>query len=176
LQRLNLILEAGCKVVDDDVKLGKNVAIFDRGLVNLFGCEIGDGSFIGPFVEITRGSVVGNRCKIESHAFICDSVTIEDDVFVGHGAMFTNDLYPKNERRVRYIPTRVCKGASIGTNATIVAGVVIGEHAIIGAGAVVTKDVPAFSIVAGNPAKVLRQFPDAKSLVAYMSERQPLRE
>ena len=144
-------------MVDEDVKLGQNVVIFDRSLVNLFGCEIGDGSFIGPFVEITRGVVVGKDCKIESHSFICTEVTIEDEVFVGHGAMFTNDLYPKNERRVRYIPTRVCKGASIGTNATIVAGVTIGEHAIIGAGAVITKDVPAYAIVAGNPARVLRK-------------------
>lgn len=162
-------------MIDNDVKLGINVTIFDKALVNLFGCVIGDETFVGPFVEITRGVTVGARCKIESHSFICDSVTIEDDVFVGHGAMFTNDLYPKNERRVRYLPTVVRRHASIGTNATIVGGVTIGEHAIIGAGAVVTRDAPAFSIVAGNPARVLRQFANADELLSYMSSRQPLR-
>lgn len=163
-------------MIDHDVKIGRNVRILDRDLVNLFGCVIGDDTFIGPFVEITRGVTIGARCKVESHSFICDSVVIEDDVFIGHGAMFTNDLYPKNERRVRYIPTRVCTHASIGTNATIVAGVTIGEHAIVGAGAVVTRDAPAFSIVAGNPARVLKRFENPQDLLAYMTSRQGLRD
>jgi acetyltransferase-like isoleucine patch superfamily enzyme len=163
-------------MVDADVKLGRNVVIFDRNLVNLFGCDIGDDSFIGPFVEITRGVTIGKRCKIESHSFLCTAVTLEDDVFVGHGAMFVNDLYPKNERRVQYLQTRVRRGASIGTNATIVGGIEIGEHAVIGAGAVVTRDVPPFAIVAGNPARLLHRFQNADELLAYMTDRQPLRD
>lgn len=161
-------------MIDPDVVLGKNVRIFNPDLVNLFGCQIGDDTFVGPFVEITRGVTIGPHCKIESHAYICDSVTIEDDVFIGHGAMFTNDLYPKANRRAVLVKTLVKKGVGIGTNATIVAGVVIGEHAIVGAGAVVTKDVPPFSIVAGNPAKVLKQFYSSDELTAYMDGRQPL--
>ena len=163
-------------MVDADVKLGRNAVIFDRNLVNLFGCDIGDDSFIGPFVEITRGVTIGKRCKIESHSFLCTAVTLEDDVFVGHGAMFVNDLYPKNERRVQYLQTRVRRGASIGTNATIVGGIEIGEHAVIGAGAVVTRDVPPFAIVAGNPARLLHRFQNADELLAYMTDRQPLRD
>lgn len=162
-------------MIDDDVKLGENVRIFDRNLVNIFGCEIGDGTFIGPFVEITRGTFIGKNCKIESHSFLCDAVIVEDEVFIGHGAMFTNDLYPKLNRQVTYIKTLVKQGASIGTNATIVAGVTIGEQAIVGAGAVVTKDVPPFSIVAGNPAKILKQFANLEGLLEYMTNRQPLK-
>ena len=156
------------------MKLGRNVTIFDRALVNIFGCEIGDDSFIGPFVEITRGTIVGRRCKIESHAFLCHSVTLEDDVFVSHGAVFTNDLYPNVDRRVQYRKTVVRRRASIGSNATIIGGITIGEGSIVGAGAVVTRDVPDFSIVAGNPAHVLRRFDSLAELQAYMTSRQPL--
>lgn len=159
-------------MVDPDVKLGRNVKIFDEKLVNIFGCEIGDDSFIGPFVEITRGTRIGRNCKIESHSFLCDSVEVEDDVFIGHGTMFTNDLYPRTDRHVVYIKTVVGQGASLGTNATIIAGVVIGRNAVIGAGAVVTKDVPPLSIVAGNPARVLRQFNDLDELKNYIQRRQ----
>ncbi len=159
-------------MIDADVKFGANVRVFDPQLVNLFGCEIGDDSFIGPFVEVTRGVLIGKRCKIESHAFICTAVTIEDEVFVGHGVMFTNDLYPKCDRHVQYRPTVVRYGASIGSNATVVGGVEIGEHAVVGAGAVVTRDVPAFSIAAGNPARVLRQFDSRVDLYEYMVSRQ----
>jgi UDP-2-acetamido-3-amino-2,3-dideoxy-glucuronate N-acetyltransferase len=163
-------------MIDADVKLGRNVRIFAPDQVNIFGCEIGDETFIGPFVEITRGTVVGRRCKIESHSFLCDRVTLEDDVFVGHGVIFTNDLYPRADRQVVRMPTLVRRGCSIGSNATIAPGVTIGEHAVIGAGAVVTRDVPAFAIAAGNPARVRAQFGDLASLVAYMNARQPLQD
>jgi acetyltransferase-like isoleucine patch superfamily enzyme len=161
-------------VIDEDVKLGKNVRIFARDLVNLFGCEIGDDTFVGPFVEITRGTIVGRNCKIESHSFLCDRVTLEDDVFVGHGVVFTNDLYPRPDRQVVRLPTLVKKGCSIGSNSTIAPGVTLGNYAVIGAGAVVTKDVPAFAIVAGNPAKILKQFDSLTSLTGHMTARQPL--
>lgn len=161
-------------MIDDDVKLGENVRIFARDLVNLFGCEIGDGSFVGPFVEITRGTIVGRNCTIESHSFLCDRVLLEDDVFVGHGVMFTNDLYPRTDRQVVRLPTLVKRGCSIGSNATIAPGVTLGEYAVIGAGAVVTKNVPSFAIVAGNPAKVMKQFQDLASLTDYMTARQPV--
>jgi UDP-2-acetamido-3-amino-2,3-dideoxy-glucuronate N-acetyltransferase len=163
-------------VIDADVKIGKGVTIFAPDLVNLFGCEIGDDTFVGPFVEITRGTVVGRRCKIESHSFLCDQVTLDDDVFVGHGVMFTNDLYPRSDRQIVRMPTRVGRGCSIGSNATIAPGVTIGEYAVIGAGAVVTRDVPAFAIAAGNPARVRAQFGDLASLTAYMNARQPLQD
>ena len=159
-------------MIDADVKLGANVRIFSPELVNIFGCEIGDDSFVGPFVEITRGTVVGRRCTIESHSFLCDQVTLEDDVFIGHGVMFTNDLYPRSRRQVVRMPTRVGRFCSIGSNATIAPGVTIGEYAVIGAGAVVTRDIPAFAIAAGNPARVRQQFADAASLTAYMNSRQ----
>jgi UDP-2-acetamido-3-amino-2,3-dideoxy-glucuronate N-acetyltransferase len=147
-----------------DVVLDPGVVIFHPALVNLYGCAIGRESRIGTFVEIQRGAVVGARCKISSHAFICEGVTLEDGVFVGHGVMFTNDLRPRavdDEGRLVtdadwvLTPTRVRGGASIGSNATIVAGVTIGSGALVGAGAVVTRDVPDFAIVAGVPARVV---------------------
>jgi acetyltransferase-like isoleucine patch superfamily enzyme len=115
---------------------------------------------------------VGKKCVIESHSFLCDSVTLEDNVFIGHGAMFVNDLYPMVGRHIEYKKTLVKKGASIGTNSTIIGGVTIGEYAVVGAGAVVTKDVPAFGICAGNPAKTLKTFKNHDALLAYMESRQ----
>ena len=163
-------------MIDEDVKLGKNVTIFNPKLVNIFGCTIGDESFIGPFVEITRNTIIGKRCIIESHSFLCDSVTLEDDVFISHGVMFTNDLYPKVGTHVEYLKTLVKKSASIGTNATIIAGVTIGKYSIVGAGAVVTKDVEDFSIYAGNPAKLLKIFNSKEDLFSYIRQRQPLKK
>jgi UDP-2-acetamido-3-amino-2,3-dideoxy-glucuronate N-acetyltransferase len=145
------------------VKLGKDVRIF--GFVNLYGCEIGDESKIGTFVEIQKGATIGRRCKVSSHTFICEGVTLEDEVFVGHSVTFTNDLYPRatnaedglqTEADWRCITTRVKRGASIGSGATLLCGITIGEGAVIGAGSVVTKDVPAGAIVAGNPARFIR--------------------
>ena len=147
-----------------DVKLGDGVKIY--AFVNLYGCTIGDETKIGTFVEIQGGAVVGKRVKISSHTFICEGVTIEDYVFIGHGVMFINDLYPRSTNPDgivqtaadwKCIPTLIGRGASIGSNATILAGVTVGEGAIVGAGSVVTKDVPAHTIVAGVPAKVLRR-------------------
>ncbi|MGQ9725206.1 MAG: acyltransferase [Tepidimonas sp.] len=146
-----------------DVRLGRNVRL--HAFVNLYGCEIGDESRIGTFVEIQKGARVGRRVKVSSHTFICEGVTIEDEVFIGHGVMFTNDRYPRatvgdgrpqTEADWACVPTLVRRGASIGSNATIVCGVTIGERAIVGAGAVVTRDVPDGAIVAGVPARVLR--------------------
>jgi acetyltransferase-like isoleucine patch superfamily enzyme len=147
-----------------DVKLGKDVKIFK--FVNLYGCSIGDESKIGAFVEIQKGVSIGCRVKVSSHSFICEGVTVEDEVFIGHGVMFINDRYPRattaegglqSEADWQVVPTVVQKRASIGSNATILCGVTIGEGAIIGAGSVVTRDVPAYSIAAGNPARVLRK-------------------
>jgi len=146
-----------------DVKLGKDVRL--ATFINLYGCEIGDETKIGAFVEIQKNSTVGKRCKISSHTFICEGVTIEDHVFVGHGVNFVNDSYPRSttsdgglqtEADWHVERTLVKKGASIGTGATILANIVIGEHALIGAGSVVTRDVPAYAVVAGNPARFLR--------------------
>ena len=162
-------------MIDGDVKLGKDVKIFDPALVNIFGCEIGDRSFIGPFVEITRGVVIGSDCKIESHSFLCDGVTLDEGVFIGHGVMFTNDLYPTTARHVVYLPIRVGAGASIGSNATIIGGVTIGAHAVVGSGAVVTRDIPPFAIAAGNPARLLKEFTSLADLREYMHRRQPTR-
>ena len=151
-----------------DVKLGKDVKLSQ--FINLYGCEVGDETKIGAFVEIQKNARVGRRCKISSHTFICEGVTIEDNVFVGHGVTFTNDSYPRattadgglqTEKDWRVEPTVVKKGASIGSGATILSKVVIGENAIVGAGSVVTKDVPAGAIVAGNPARFLRRVENA---------------
>jgi UDP-2-acetamido-3-amino-2,3-dideoxy-glucuronate N-acetyltransferase len=153
-------------VIADSVRLGENVVIHHPSLVNLYGCSIGDGSRVGTFVEIQRGSDIGRNCKISSHTFICEGVTIEDGVFVGHGVMFTNDLYPRavnadgslqTDSDWTLVRTRVEQGASIGSNATILAGITIGRGALIGAGAVVTRDVPPFTTVAGVPARPMRQ-------------------
>jgi|688.fasta_scaffold103664_3 UDP-2-acetamido-3-amino-2,3-dideoxy-glucuronate N-acetyltransferase len=159
-------------MIDLDVVFGKDVRIYNPDQVNIFGCAIGDRSFVGPFVEITRGVVIGPDCKIESHAFLCTDVVLDANVFIGHGVMFTNDLYPRTDRNVDYFPTHVGRFASIGSNATIIAGVSIGEHAVVGAGAVITKDVPAYAIVAGNPGRILKQFANKDELVTYIHSRQ----
>lgn len=147
----------------NNVKVGQNVRIFN--FVNAYGCSIDDGSKVGAFVEIQKGVTIGKNCKISSHSFLCEGVHIEDNVFVGHGVMFTNDLFPRatnpdgsqqTEADWKLIETFVKKGASIGSNATILCGITIGENALIGAGAVVTKDVPANTIVAGSPARVFK--------------------
>lgn len=150
--------------ISKDVTLGSDVRIFQPDLVNLYGCSIGDETKIGAFVEIQKNAYVGARCKISSHTFICEGVSIEDEVFVGHGVMFTNDVYPRavnedgspqTESDWKVVTTTVKRRASIGTNATILAGLTIGESAMVGAGAVVTHDVPDFAIVAGVPARVI---------------------
>ena len=158
-------------MVEKNVKLGKGVKIFDPKLVNIWDCQIGDYTFIGPFVEITNGVVIGSNCKIESHSFICPGVEIQNEVFVGHGVMFTNDLYPQSKKQVEKLKTLVATGASIGTNSTILGGLTIGKYSIIGAGAVVTKDVPDLSIVVGNPAKIIRQFKSIGELQSYIKNR-----
>ncbi|MHC4249560.1 MAG: acyltransferase [Planctomycetota bacterium] len=154
---------APARSIAADVKLGEGVVV--HGFTNLYGCEVGDGTRIGTFVEVQRGARLGRRCKIQSHTFICEGVTIEDRVFVGHNVTFINDLYPRattpggelqSADDWSCVPTLVKSGASIGSSATILAGVVIGENAIVGAGSVVTKDVPPDAVVAGNPARVLR--------------------
>jgi len=152
------------KTIAPDVKLGANVKIAD--FVNLYGCEISDNTRVGPFVEIQKNAKIGKNCKIQSHTFICEGVTIEDEVFVSHGVMFINDTYPRatnesgelqTEADWSVEPTLVKKGASIGSGAIILSRVTIGEKAIVGAGSVVTKDVPPNTIVAGNPAHILRK-------------------
>lgn len=152
------------KLISKNVKLGKNVKIYD--FVNLYGCQIGDNTKIGSFVEIQKGVKIGKNCKIQSHTFICEGVTIEDNVFISHNVSFINDKYPRattpegklqTEKDWKVVPTLVKKGASIGTSATIMCGVTIGENALVGAGSLVLKDVPANTIVAGNPAKILRK-------------------
>lgn len=155
--------------IADNVILGQGVRLV--GWVNLYGCEIGDATFIGPFVEVQSGAVVGARVKLQSHSFVCSGVTIEDEVFIGHGVMFTNDKLPRatnpdgspqGAQDWTMMPTRVGKRASIGSNATILCGVTIGEEAVIGAGSVVTRDVPPRAVVAGSPAKILRYLENPK--------------
>ena len=152
------------KKIAPSVKLGKDVRLGD--FINLYGCTIGDETRIGPFVEVQKNAFIGKRCKIQSHSFICEGVTIEDEVFVGHGVMFVNDKYPRattdggglqTEADWKVEPTLIKRRASIGSNATILGGVTVGEGAIIGAGSVVTADVPAATIVAGNPARAIRK-------------------
>jgi len=151
-------------MITPDVVLGNDVAIRQPDLVNLYGCTIGDDTKIGAFVEIQKNAKVGSRCKISSHTFICEGVTIEDEVFVGHGVVFINDRYPRatddgkvqTESDWQVIPTIVKRGASIGSGAVILCGVMIGERALVGAGAVVTKDVPADSVVAGVPSRIVK--------------------
>ncbi|MEP7327312.1 MAG: acyltransferase [Gemmatimonadota bacterium] len=154
-----------CRIAAD-VKLGRNVRIY--AFVNLYGCEIGDETSIGTFVEIQKGARIGARCKVQSHTFICEGVTIEDEVFVGHNVNFINDRYPRatnpdgswqTDADWQVMATRVRRGASIGTGATLLGGVTIGERAIVGAGAVVTGDVPPGATVVGNPARVLTSRP-----------------
>lgn len=149
--------------IADDVRMGKDVRL--SKFINLYGCEIGDETKIGAFVEIQKNASVGKRCKISSHTFVCEGVLIEDNVFIGHGVTFTNDSYPRattrggdlqTEADWKVEPTVIRKGASIGSGATILCNITIGENAIVGAGSVVTKDVPPNSIVVGNPARVLR--------------------
>ena len=159
------------RCVAADVKLGKDVKLSQ--FVNLYGCEIGDETKLGAFVEIQKNARVGARCKISSHTFVCEGVTIEDNVFVGHNVAFINDSYPRatapggglqTENDWKVEKTLVKKGASIGSGATILANVTIGENALVGAGSVVTKDVPANTIVAGNPARVLRSAADRNAM------------
>lgn len=161
-----------CRIAPD-VKLGRNVRL--PGFVNLYGCTIGDDTRLGTFVEIQKGASIGSNCKIQSHSFLCEGVTLEDEVFVGHGVMFINDRFPratndeglpKSETEWKCEPTLVKRGASIGSNATILCGVTIGERAIVGAGSVVTTDVPPGVIVAGNPARVLRSITEQPSASA----------
>ncbi|MBW4646955.1 MAG: N-acetyltransferase [Goleter apudmare HA4340-LM2] len=151
--------------ISDDVILGDNVNIFHPDLVNLYGCKIGNDTKIGTFVEIQKNVIVGERCKISSHSFLCDGVTLEDEVFIGHGVMFTNDLYPRATNEDGRLQTEddwnavqiiVKQGASIGSNATILPGITIGKRAIVGAGAVVISNVSDYAIVAGVPARVIR--------------------
>jgi UDP-2-acetamido-3-amino-2,3-dideoxy-glucuronate N-acetyltransferase len=150
-------------VISHDVQFGDGAVVHHPDLVNLYGCRIGDGTRIGTFVEIQKDVVVGDNCKISSHSFLCSGVTIEDGVFVGHGVMFTNDLYPSSvnpdgslqtAEHWTCLPTLIRRNASIGSNATILCGIVVGEHALVGAGAVVTRDVPAYGVVTGVPARV----------------------
>jgi acetyltransferase-like isoleucine patch superfamily enzyme len=147
-----------------DVQLGKDVKIYD--FVNLYGCEIGDNTKIGTFVEIQKGAKIGKNCKVSSHTFICEGVTIEDNVFIGHNVTFINDLYPRatteegqlqNDNDWVCVPTLVKEGVSIGSSVTLLCGVTVGENAIIGAGSVVVRDVPSNTVVAGNPARILRK-------------------
>jgi len=149
--------------IADDVKLGANVRL--SKFINLYGCEIGDDTKIGAFVEIQKNAKIGNRCKVSSHSFICEGVTIEDNVFIGHGVMFTNDSYPRattadgglqTEADWKVEKTLIKQGASLGTGAIILPNISVGKNAIVGAGSVVTRDVPDNAVVAGNPAKVLR--------------------
>jgi len=154
----SVVAERRWQRIAPDVVIGRDVRIYD--FVNLYGCQIGDGSQIGPFVEVQRGVVIGKRVKVQSHSFICEGVTIEDEAFIGHGVMFVNDKYPAvlppGAPAPDREPIRIRRGASIGSNATILGNVTVGVQALVGAGSVVTRDVPDYAVVAGNPAKVLR--------------------
>lgn len=152
--------------IGNDVSLGKNAKIYHPELVNLYGCIIGDETRIGAFVEVQKNAIIGARCKISSHSFICEGVTIEDEVFIGHGVIFTNDVYPRavnkegklqTENDWSLIKTLIKRRAAIGSNTTILPGVTIGEGAMIGAGSMVVKDVPSWTVVVGNPAKLVRK-------------------
>lgn len=161
-----------CGLITDSVKLGKDVRIFQPDLVNLYGCSIGDGTKVGAFVEVQGGATIGRNCKISSHTFICEGVHIGNEVFIGHGVMFTNDLYPRAANLDGslqtaadwvVVETHIEDRASIGSNATILAGITIGTGAIVGAGAVVTHDVPPYTVVAGVPARARGMVPDQKA-------------
>ena len=161
--------------IASDVSLGKDVRIFQPELVNLYGCAVGAETKIGAFVEIQKNASIGARCKISSHTFICEGVTIEDEVFIGHGVMFTNDPYPsavnddgtlQTDSDWTVVQTRVRRQAAIGSNVTIMAGVTIGQHALVGAGAVVTRDVADYEIVAGVPARVIGDVRDRQGTMA----------
>lgn len=165
--------------INDDVKLGLNVKIFHPNLVNLYGCIIGDDTKIGTFVEIQKNVIIGNRCKVSSHSFLCEGIILEDEVFIGHGVMFTNDVYPratnedgslKTDSDWHVVRTLVKFGASIGSNATVLPGVTIGKKAIIGAGAVVTKDVADYAIVVGVPARIVGNVNERGSSVNYSDQ------
>ena len=165
------LVNEGSEVPVVDVEMGKDVRIFQPDLVNIYGCRIGDETRVGPFVEIQKGVEIGARCKISSHSFLCEGVTIEDGVFVGHGVMFINDMEPRattadgnlqTEADWTMVATRVRRGASLGSGSVILGGVTIGEKAMIGAGAVVTRDVAAGEVVAGVPARALRRSGNAR--------------
>ena len=169
------------KNIAKDVKLARNVKIFD--FVNLYGCEIGENTKIGTFVEVQKGTQIGRNCKISSHTFICEGVTIEDNVFVGHNVTFINDKYPRatrndgtlqSEADWLCVPTLIKQGASVGSSVTLLCGITVGENAIIGAGSVVTRDVPANAIVAGNPARILRKIMSHTELSEGPEIRNPL--
>jgi len=164
--------------ITSDVRIGRNVRI--APFVNLYGCTIGDDTRLGAFVEVQKNATVGDRCKISSHTFICEGVTIEDQVFIGHGVVFVNDTYPrattpvgdpKTDRDWHVEPTVVCRAASIGSGVTILANVTIGERAIVGAGSVVTRDVPPDTVVAGNPARIIRALTAAERAAACSHEQ-----
>jgi len=165
---MNPPLQPLCQRITPDVILGKNVSI--RDFTNLYGCEIGNDVKIGTFVEIQKGAKIGNRCKISSHTFICEGVTLEDDIFIGHNVTFTNDRYPRatngngrlqTDADWACIRTLIKRGASIGSGATLLCGITVGENAMIGAGSVVTRNVPPGAVVAGNPARVVRMLKPA---------------
>ncbi len=168
------------KKIAADVKMAPGVKIYD--FVNLYGCEIGENSKIGTFVEIQKGAFIGRNCKISSHTFICEGVTIEDNVFIGHNVTFINDAYPRStneggtlqdESDWKVVSTLIKKGASVGSSATLLCGITVGENAIVGAGSVVTKDVPANAVVAGNPARILRKNQGAENESAVFGSQGP---
>ena len=166
LNRRGDLLRSAQQCISPDVRLGKGVRL--SKFINLYGCQIGDGTGIGAFVEVQKNAVIGSHCKISSHSFICEGVTIEDQVFIGHSVTFINDTLPRatnpegscqTEADWTLVRTRVCQGASIGSGATILGDLEVGPGAMVGAGSVVTRDVPAYAVVAGNPARVLRYLP-----------------